>query len=85
MHAQAPVPAPPTSSVSAAGDAAVVSTPAAIATPRRQWDDDGAEDGPRPQDAFHVSVDNADAPFCPRADHWPGFQARPSWFTGDMR
>lgn len=76
VHAQAPAPAPPASLRGAAGEAAAVAAPAAEGAPRRQWDDDGAGDGPRPQDAFRVPVDNADAPFRPRADHWPGFQAR---------
>lgn len=80
MHVQAPAEAPPADPGGAAGDAAAVATPAAEGAPRRQWDDDGVGDGPRPQDAFRVPVDNADAPFRPRADHWPGFQARPGPF-----
>ncbi len=30
--------------------------------------------GPRPQDRFEPPVDNSNAPFRPRLDHWVGFQ-----------
>lgn len=30
--------------------------------------------GPRPQDGFNPPVDNSNAPFRPRLDHWAGFQ-----------
>jgi len=62
----------------AAGTAGGAPASGAGGAPRQQFHCNGAAEGPRPQDAFAFAVDNSDAPFRPRADHWPGFQARPA-------
>ena len=73
---------PRTAAASAAGGAPApgaggAHSPGAGGVPRQQFHCNGAAEGPRPQDVFAYAVDNSDAPFRPRADNWPGFQARP--------